>query len=425
MTNRPFTTFAICIGICLFGAAVASTGTTVANPASAATFSKDVAPIFYAHCVECHRPGEVAPMSLITYRDARPWARSIKEKVVTGVMPPWLASPGHGHFSNDRRLTPKEISTIAAWVDAGAPEGDVRQLPPAPTFVKGWNIGTPDVVFRLQKPVAVPASGVIPYMYFTVPTGFTEDKWVQAAEIRADNRSVVHHIIVFVRDPKSDSDPETGRIGQKGERGFKLAGFAPGEQPKVYPAGMAKLIKAGSNLVFQVHYTTNGKAAMDQSYVGLIFAKEPVHKIALTGTATNSKFVIPPGDPNYEAHSSWTAPADVRILDLMPHMHFRGKDFTYTAVYPDGRSEIILQVPKYDFNWQLVYRLNEPLFLPKGSRLDCEAHFDNSASNKYNPDPSKEVRWGPQTWEEMMIGWFDYVVDKQEPGEPFATSPRR
>lgn len=381
----------------------------------AVTFTKDVAPIFYNRCVECHRPGEVAPMSLITYKDARPWARSIKQMVAKRAMPPWLASPEYSHFSNDRRLSQKEIDTISAWVDGGAVEGSARDLPPVPHFVEGWGIGQPDVIFKLEKPVSVPASGVIPYQYYTVPTNFTEDKWISAAEIRPDNRGVVHHIIVFVQDPKGDTDPEAGKIGQKGERGFKLVGFAPGEQPKIYPAGMAKRIKAGSNLIFQVHYTTNGKAGMDQSYVGLVFAKQPVHRMALTGTATNATFVIPAGDSNYETKSSWTAPEDVRILDLMPHMHYRGKDFKYTAVFPDGRSQVILDVPRYDFNWQLVYRLKEPLFLPKGSRLDCVAHFDNSANNKYNPDPTKDVRWGPQTWEEMMIGWFDYVVDKETP----------
>ncbi|MGH9821759.1 MAG: thiol-disulfide isomerase [Blastocatellia bacterium] len=434
MMNRAIRIVTTGVGLCVL--AVAGIGavnpgahrsgaTSNKESSSAVTFTKDVAPIFYSRCVECHRPGEVAPMSLITYKDARPWARSIKEMVASRAMPPWLASPKYGHFSNDRRLSDAEIKTISAWVDAGAPEGDAKALPPAPSFVEGWTIGKPDIVFKLEKPMSVPAKGVVPYLYVTVPTNFTEDKWVQAAEIRPGNRGIVHHVIVFVQDPKGGSDPEAGKIGQKGERGFKLVGFAPGEQPKIYPAGMAKLVKAGSKLVFQLHYTPNGTEGTDQSYVGLIFAKQPVHRIALTGTATNAKFVIPPGDPNYEAKSSWTAPTDVRILDLMPHMHFRGKDFTYTAVYPDGRSEVVLQVPKYDFNWQLVYRLKEPLFLPKGSRLDCVAHFDNSAGNKYNPDPTKEVRWGPQTWEEMMIGWFDYVEDKAiTDSEPAAASAR-
>ena len=389
------------------------------------TFTKDVAPIFYNSCAECHRPGQIAPMSLMTYKDARPWARSIKDKVANRVMPPWLADPAYGHFSNDRRLTQKQIDTIVSWVDAGAPEGNEADLPAPPKFAEGWTIGQPDAVISLPEAISVPATGTIPYMYVKVPTHFTEDKWVQAAEIRAGNRSVVHHVIVFIQEPGATSVEVTGKAaggesaskgsarGGREGTGSKLVGFAPGEQPKVYPPGMAKLIKAGSTLVFQLHYTANGTAATDKSYVGLIFAKQPVHRNAQTGTAINAKFVIPPGDPNYEVKSSWTAKEDVRILDLMPHMHFRGKDFIYTAVYPDGRSEVVLSVPRYDFNWQMVYRLNQPLYLPKGSRLDCVAHFDNSANNKYNPDPAKEVRWGPQTWEEMMIGWFDYVNDKE------------
>ena len=255
---------------------------------------------------------------------------------------------------------------------------------------------------------------MIPYKYFTVQTNFAEDKWVQAAEIRPGNPKVVHHVIVYVQEPGANgAQPSEGRGG----RGVKLSGYAPGEQPKVFPTGTARLIKKGSKLTFQMHYTPTGEATTDRSYIGLVFSKSPVHKIALTGTATNARFVIPPGDGNYEVRSSWTAPDDVRILDLMPHMHVRGKDFTYTAVYPDGRSEVVLRVPRYDFNWQLLYQFREPLFLPKGARLDCVAHFDNSARNKYNPDPSKEVRWGDQTWEEMMIGWFDYVLEKENLAE--------
>ena len=389
------------------------------------TFAKDVAPILYEKCAECHRPGEIASMSLLTYKDARPWARSIKDKVANRVMPPWLADPAYGHFSNDRRLSQKQIDTIVAWVDAGAPEGNQKDLPPLPRFTEGWTIGEPDAVVSLPEEIPVPAEGTIPYMYITVPTHFAEDKWVQAAEIRAGNRSVVHHVIVFVQEPdgKTDAAVDSSAKGKTQAReghGYKLVGFAPGEQPKTFPDGMAKLVKAGSNFIFQLHYTTNGQAAKDKSYVGLIFAKQPVRKNVETGTATNAKFVIPAGDSSYEVKSSWTAKEDVRILDLMPHMHFRGKDFTYTAVYPDGTSEVVLKVPHYDFNWQLVYNLNKPILLPKGSRLDCVAHFDNSASNKYNPDPTKEVRWGDQTWEEMMIGWFDYVNDKDNVGEDTA-----
>jgi len=398
--------------VCFIAMPIGDASDTKKGSKDAVTFNKDVAPIFYANCVQCHRAGEIAPMSLMTYKEARPWARSIREKVTTREMPPWHADPRHGAFSNDRRLAQKDVDTILAWVEQGTPEGSPKDLPPAPKFAEGWNIGKPDAVFYLPQEFTVPAEGVVEYKYFTVPTKFTEDKWVQAAEIRPGDRRLVHHIIVNVQDPNTkESGPEAG--GNQAERGFKLAGFAPGEQPKVFPPGTAKLVKAGSNLIFQMHYTPNGEAGKDRSYIGLIFATGPIQKKVLTATATNARFVIPAGDPNYEVRSSWTAKEDVEIVDLMPHMHVRGKDFIYTAVYPDGRSEVVLSVPKYDFNWQLLYRLKQPLFLPKGSRLDCVAHFDNSTGNKYNPDPTTEVRWGPQTWEEMMIGWFDYTLANQ------------
>ena len=355
------------------------------------TFARDVAPILHRRCAECHRAGEVAPMPLLTWQQARPWAKAIREKVLERAMPPWLADPKFGHFANDRRLSQKEIDTLVAWADNGAPQGDEKDLPPPPQFEQGWIIGKPDAVVSLPEEVAVPASGVIPYKYITVETNFTEDHWIQAAEVRPGNRAVVHHIIVNVLDPDGTTEPVAPGAPNRGERrGFKLCGFAPGEQPKVFPTGTAKLIKAGSKLIFQMHYTPNGKAAADRSYIGLIFAREPVRRRALTATATNFSFAIPPGDPNYEVRSSWTAPEDVRILDLMPHMHLRGKDFVYTVVYPDGRKETILSVPKYDFNWQLLYRPAEPLLLPKGSRIECVAHFDNSPNNKYNPDPPKK-----------------------------------
>ncbi len=407
------------LGKFVYAAALCAVWVASAAAAAKVTYTKDVAPILYQRCVECHRKGEVAPMSLMTYQEVRPWAKSIREKVAERVMPPWLADPHYGQFSNDRRLTQKEMDTIVAWVDAGAPKGEDRELPPPPPLVDGWVIGKPDVVFELPQEVSVPGEGVIPYQYYKVPTNFTEDKWVQAAEIRPGNRRVVHHVIVFVQEPgvkaeatKEGAEPGGQRGGGEGRLGIKLVGFAPGEQPRMYPTGTAKLVKAGSVLNFQMHYTPNGQPGQDRSYVGLIFTRQPVEHKALTGTAINFTFKIPPGDANYEVKSSWKAPEDVRILDLMPHMHLRGRDFTYTAVYPDGRSEVVLSVPKYDFNWQLQYRLKEPLLLPKGARLDCVAHFDNSTGNKFNPDPTKEVKWGPQTWEEMMIGWFDYTLAK-------------
>jgi hypothetical protein len=380
---------------------------TITTPAP--TWSKDVAPIFYQRCAECHRAGEVAPMSLISYKDARPWAKAIRERVLTRAMPPWLADPAHGSFRNDRRLSDHEIETVKAWVDGGALEGDASQTPPPPQFQTGWNIGQPDQVFNIGVDYDVPATGTVAYKYFRVPTNFTEDKWVQAAEIRPDKRSVIHHIIVFIQEPGSKTFLD-------GQRGTLLSGFAPGEPPLRFRSGTARLVKAGSTLVFQVHYTPNGTAAKDRSYIGLKFAPEPPKYRALTGFAINFGLRIPPGDGNYEARASYVAPEDVRVTGLMPHMHLRGKAFQYTVVYPDGRKEMILSVPKYDFNWQLTYELAEPLDLPKGARIDCVAWYDNSPNNKYNPDPSKEVSWGDQTWQEMMIGWFTYTVPVNESG---------
>ncbi len=367
------------------------------------TFTKDVAPILFNNCASCHRPGEIGPMSFLSYKETRPWARSIKEKVLARQMPPWHADPAHGEFANDRRLAQSDIDTIAAWVDQGAREGDPKDMPAAPQFPDGWSIGKPDAVFHLPKETLVPAEGVVEYLYFTVPTNFTEDKWIQAAEIRPDKRDVVHHVIVFV---------------QKGGQQSLLVGYAPGEQPAVMSKGLAKKIPAGANLVFQVHYTPTGVEKKDRSYVGLVFAKEAPRNELQTRPIMNMRFVIPPGDPNYEVTSSFTFPEDGEIHSLMPHMHLRGKDFQYKVTFPDQTSKVILSVPRYDFAWQTYYTLKHPVRAPKGTRVDCLAHFDNSTKNKYNPDPGKEVRWGDQTWEEMMIGWMSFTYDSKALKKP-------
>jgi mono/diheme cytochrome c family protein len=388
-----------------------------AGPNAPVTFNKDVAPILFKNCSGCHRPGQIAPMSLLSYKEARPWARSIRDVVSERRMPPWLADPRHGEFSNDRRLSQKEIETITAWVDSGGKEGEARDLPALPKFGEGWTIGQPDVILSMNEEFAVPADGVVAYKYFTVPTNFTEDRYVQLAEIRQGNRSVVHHVIVTVREPGDSAAPADaqggeGRTGRNADG--MLVGWAPGMSPLTLRPGQAKLIKAGSSLVFQMHYTPNGEAGRDRTSVGLIFARQPVEKRVITAPVAARTLVIPPGDPNYESTSSYTFKDDSHIVSFMPHMHVRGKDFEYRLVLPDGSTRVLLRVPRYDFNWQLSYFLKEPLAVPKGSRLECTAHHDNSAGNRYNPDPAKEVRWGPQTWEEMMIGWFDYTLDGQD-----------
>ena len=350
-------------------------------------------------------------MSLMTFKDARPWARSIREKVLDGTMPPWHADSQHESFKNDRRLTKKDLDTIVAWVDGGTAEGNPKDLPKPPQFTDGWQIGKPDVVLTMPREYNVPAEGVVNYQYFIVPTGFTEDKWIQAAEVRPGNRAVVHHVIVFVLGPGALRQ----RLSLFGDGGIEgLAGTAPGEEPTVLPDGVGRLVKAGSTLLLQMHYTPNGTAQADRTSIGLVFSHKPVVKMATGGAAMNRRFVIPPEDGNFEVKSMYVFKDDSHIMNLMPHMHLRGKDFEYQLTLPDGSSKTILSVPRYDFNWQTRYEFKEPVAAPKGSRLICIAHFDNSSKNKWNPDPSKTVRWGPQTWEEMMIGFVGFTLDHQD-----------
>ena len=397
------------LGLLLLLAAPDRDGGGVGEGRAPVTYAKDVAPIFFKHCASCHRPGEIAPMSLMSYREARPWAKSIREQVIGRQMPPWHADPAYGHFKNDRRLSPPEIETIVAWVDGGAQEGHSKDLPPAPAFTAGWQIGQPDAVFAMSEEYQVPAEGVVQYQYFVVPTDFAEDRWVQAAEIRPGNRAVVHHVIAYLAGP----EVKLGRPGLDG-RLESLTGTAPGEMPLVLPEGFGKRVRAGSRIVFQVHYTPNGRPQRDRASIGLVFNKRPVRKVFGGGAAINPFFLIPPGADNHEVRASYAFREDVHIWTLMPHMHLRGKDFRYRLVYPDGTSQILLSVPRYDFNWQTRYELAEPIAAPRGSRLECIAHFDNSAGNKFNPDPTRRVLWGQQTWEEMMIGFVGFTRDAQD-----------
>ena len=452
--NSLIAGFALSLAIVAMGHAQAP-NRAAANDPGAPTFAKDVAPIMFTKCATCHRPGEVAPMSLLSYNDARPWAGAIKQKVSTRAMPPWHADPAHGAFRNDLRLSDREIDTIVRWVDGGAREGDPAALPALPKFPEGWQIGKPDAVLEMTQDFDVPASGEIAYQYFEVPTNFTEDKWMQAGEVRAGDRSHVHHIIVYVREPgrtvrpnvvtvrpivnasapspaAAASDvadriraaaaaaprPAAGAATQTAAAGrppgggdAMLVNWAVGEDAPIHLPGTAKRIPAGSTLIFQVHYTTNGKPGRDRSRIGLVFAKEPPQREIRTGLISNAVFAIPPGEGNHQVEAEATFSDDVKIWSMHPHMHLRGKDMTYTATYPDGRSEVLLRVPKYDFGWQTDYWLAQPLSVPKGTKIRVSAHFDNSPANRANPDPKSTVRWGDQTWEEMMIGFFSTVVD--------------
>ena len=368
------------------------------------TFAKDVAPIFNKSCVECPRPTMFAPMSLTTYEDARPYARSIKQRVVSGAMPPWGADAPHGMFKNDPRLSQQDIDTIAAWVDAGAPKGDDKDLPKAPVFADGWTIGKPDAIFTMDQDFEIPASGAIDYKYFRVPTHLTEDKWIQAIEIKPGARAHVHHVIAFTQPAGQELKPG-GELGP----GY-IGGVTPNKPGLTFEPGIARLLRGNSDIVMQVHYTTNGTAATDRTTVAVIYAKQPPSQLAAGGLVVNPRFVIPANDGNAEVKATSVIARDTVMTNLTPHMHVRGKDMTYIAHYPDGTSETLLSVPKYDFNWQLTYELATPKVLPKGTRLEVIAHYDNSTANKFNPDPSKDVRWGDQTWEEMMIGFYSTVV---------------
>jgi len=372
------------------------------------TYSKDVAPILQKNCQECHRPSQVGPMALLSYEDALGWAESIREVVEERRMPPWHADPKFGHFANDRSLSKAERQTLLAWIKQDCPQGNPRDLPAPRRFPEEWTIGKPDAVFSMPNTFHVPAKGGkngIRYQYFQVDMNFEEDRWIQAAEARPGNRAVVHHIIAYIA--------KTGeRFEQRGPDGIgdkMLVAFAPGDLPAVFAPGIAKKVPKGSTLLFQMHYTPNGVEQDDRSSVGLIFAKQPPKHEVLTRAITQRRFTIPPGADNQEVKSATTFKEDALLLSLFPHMHLRGKDFEYRIVFPDGKSEVLLRVPRYDFNWQSHYRLAKPIKMPAGTRIECTAHFDNSANNPNNPDPQKTVRWGEQTWEEMMIGFVDYV----------------
>jgi hypothetical protein len=369
------------------------------------SYAADVATIIESKCQTCHRPGRVAPFSLLTYDDARKHSGMIREVVEERRMPPWHADPRYGHFANDRSLSAKERATLLAWVEQGNPLGDTKALPPAQTYSEGWEIGQPDVVFEMPETYYVPAQGVVSYVYFRVPTNFQEDRWIQAAEAVPGDRSVVHHIIVYVMEKPGGSD----RPGER-RRPMHFTGYAPGDAPSVFPEGTAKRIPAGADLLLQVHYTPNGRVRTDRSKVGLIFAKTKPTREAFTIGVANPNLLIPPRDSNVVVASTKVLEGDARLLSLFPHMHLRGKDFKFTITKPGEAPQVLLSVPAYDFGWQTYYVLSEPMSLPKGTRVDCLAHFDNSESNPYNPDPSKMVRWGEQTFEEMMIGYLDMDV---------------
>jgi thiol-disulfide isomerase/thioredoxin len=376
----------------------------------AVTYAKDIAPILQNHCLECHRPGQIAPFALTSYDEVVGWTDTIEEVIKQGRMPPWHADPRYGQFANDCRLSDKEKQLILDWIEHGAPKGNLKDLPKPVEFAEGWRIPKPDTVVKIPRPIHVPATGTIEYEFVAVDPGFKEDRWVKAAEVRPGCPSVVHHILVFVQPPGG------GNMGK--HRGFItnwLAATVPGARPQVMPEGTGKFIPAGSRLLFQIHYTPNGSPQVDQSYIGLVFADpKTIKKEVSTEMAVNPKFEIPPHDPNYRVDADTTLEEDTVLLNMTPHTHLRGKAFKFEAIYPTGEQEVLLDVPRYDFNWQNTYILTKPKVLPKGTRIHCVAFYDNSKNNRSNPNPEAKVRWGDQTWDEMMIGYYDMVPVNQD-----------
>ena len=381
------------------------------NESGSVTYGNQISRILNDHCVACHRTGEIAPFSLTKYEEVVGWAAMINEVVQEQRMPPWHANPEHGTFINDSSLTKGERELIKQWVKDGAPKGDLSNVPKQKKYHPEWQIGKPDKIVTINEtPFKVPATGTIEYQYFVVDPGFKEDKWIKAAECRPGNREVVHHIICAL----DKTGRKKARVHGDGHSEW-IAATAPGARPLQLPDGYAKFVPAGSKLVFQMHYTPNGTPQQDVSSVGFIFADpKTVKKRVFTHSAENHGIKIPPYADNHEERASYRFRHDSQILHMFPHMHLRGKSFRYVAEYPDGTKEILLDIPKYDFNWQNAYVFAEPKVVPAGTRLRCIAHYDNSENNLANPKPGKTVRWGDQTWEEMMIGYFDIALVDEE-----------
>ncbi|MBI2686738.1 MAG: thiol-disulfide isomerase [Acidobacteria bacterium] len=393
-------------------------GRPLAILAAVPLFYPDVLPILERRCQSCHRAGEAAPMALETYEQARPYARAIRDAVLRHTMPPWFARSEPGVFANDPRLTAAEISTLRQWAEGGAPAG--RPTAPRRQWTEGWRIGTPDVVIEMSKAAQVPAEGEVEYQHVIVPSGFTEDMWVAALEVRPDSRAHVHHAVVFVRPPKSvwlRAKPVDELFTAKGQalEGLStldevIAAYLPGAEPHVFPPGHAKLIPAGSDLIFQIHYTTNGKASTDRTRIGLVMAKEKPSVRVYSAAIAQGNFTIPPNAAAHRVEASFTVHTATEVYALAPHMHLRGKSMRVRAVDADETERLLLDVPRYDFYWQLVYRPVKPVPLPRGSRLVVEAVFDNSSANPRNPDPLATVRWGEQSREEMAVCFIDFLL---------------
>lgn len=402
------------------------------SAAGAPTYYRDVLPLLQDHCQLCHRAEGIAPMRFETYEQTRPYAAAIAASAKSRSMPPWFADPRIGHFSNDPSLSLEQIAALAAWANAGAPAGETHDAPPPRHWAESWSIPQPDLVLKMPKAVPIPASGDVEYTYEIVPTRFKKDRWVRAVEILPLLRANVHHAVVYVRPRDSRwmqhapigvpftastlTDPDDRR-GANWTDSDVLLVYAPGSSPDNWPDTMAKFIPAGADLVFQMHYTTNGHTGSDRTSVGLIFSKYAPAQRVLTLQLTNDHFVIPPGAPDYRVEADGTLPNGATLLSFFPHMHLRGKEFQYNIIHkatsigerPDQEIEPLLDV-HYHFHWQMSYRLAKPRLLKAGTELQAVAWYDNSRDNPHNPDPDAAVRWGEQTYDEMMVGFFDVAV---------------
>ena len=414
----------VCLALAVLAGVPLVTGISAAPPparaAAVPTFSKDVAPILFSNCTTCHRPGEIAPMSLLTYEDARPYAQAIRDEVGEGHMPPWHADAPAGTFENERKLSDADRKTLFDWIDGGAPKGDPKDLPPQPHYADGWSIGKPDVVFEMSEDYKIPAKGTVAYEYFYIPTNFTEPKFVQAIEVRPGNRAVVHHVLVqyqarpdMTRTPVLKFKPEFQRLPEPtfGERPPKrqqgvpsrlIGTYAPGTCQQIFRPGTALRLEPGGVIELQMHYTSNGKDATDRTRVGFIFSKDPSPREVRPSAFYNGSLLLPANSSNTAVPGEVEFQQDTIVYGLFPHTHLRGKAWEYQLVLPDGTSKSILSVPRYDFNWQTYYMFKEPLQVPKGAKIVSTAWYDNSRGNKANPDPGADVKWGDQTWEEMQ-----------------------
>jgi len=412
-------------------AAIGLIGSTAAfsgNTTTAPTFTKDVAPILYSRCVECHRQGEIAPMQFVTYEQVRPWAAAIKQSVLQRKMPPWFADPHVGEFRNDRKLSDEQINKLVAWANGGAPKGDPKDMPPLPKFAPGWSFDRPpDLVVEMPLTVNIPASGVLDLPNYYIKNPLKEEVWVEGVEMRPGNPKVVHHSIVNVVSLPDSITPEQLIAGKKlGRTGWKLIGQAPGKGAEMHFPGTAKRLLPNTYLEFNMHYTPTGKPETDRSVVGFWFAKGPVHHEVVTRPLREETFLgteetkvtrvpnIPAGAENWRIVARMTVKEDMTLYSLSPHMHYRGHDMKYTVTYPDGRDEVLLNVPNYQFDWQLNYEFKTPKKIPAGSRFTVVSHYDNSKNNPNNPDPTKDVLWCQQSWDEMFIPWSEYTVDKND-----------